>query len=163
MGCILGTNNQKVNPDDNLSPLADQQKGGRRPSTGGVRGQLIKEHSNKDVWDLYEKMKVLGSGMNGQVFEAKKKGYEENVDTYAIKSVEKKRVRPALLEGLRTEIQILKQLDHPRIIKLWETIEDDDFIYMVMEVCTGGELFDRIKKQPNKRYTVLHISFFHSI
>jgi calcium-dependent protein kinase len=38
----------------------------------------------------------------------------------------------------------LRNLDHPHIIKLFETFEDGRNIYLVMEMCTGGELFDRI-------------------
>ena len=34
------------------------------------------------------------------------------------------------------------QLDHPNVIKLIETIEDDEHIYLVLELCTGGELFE---------------------
>jgi calcium-dependent protein kinase len=38
----------------------------------------------------------------------------------------------------------MKSLDHPNIIKLYEAFEDNRNIYLVMEVCEGGELFDRI-------------------
>ena len=44
----------------------------------------------------------------------------------------------------KTEIEILRNLDHPHIIKLFETFEDSRNIYLVMEKCDGGELFDRI-------------------
>ena len=43
----------------------------------------------------------------------------------------------------------MKQLDHPNIIKLYETYEDKRNIYLVMEVCEGGELFDRIVDEGN--------------
>ena len=39
------------------------------------------------------------------------------------------------------EIQLLNQLDHPNIIKYYETYDDVQFIYLVMELCTGGELY----------------------
>ena len=44
----------------------------------------------------------------------------------------------------KTEIKILQTLDHPNVIKLFEYFEDDEKIYLIMEKCTGGELFDRI-------------------
>ena len=44
----------------------------------------------------------------------------------------------------RKEIDILRNLDHPHIIKLFETFEDTRNIYLVMELCEGGELFDKI-------------------
>jgi calcium-dependent protein kinase len=48
------------------------------------------------------------------------------------------------LERFKQEIAIMKMMDHPNIIKLYETFEDNRNIYLVMEICAGGELFDRI-------------------
>ena len=45
------------------------------------------------------------------------------------------------------EIEMLKRLDHPNIIKLYEFYEDDKRYYLVMELCTGGELFDEIAQR----------------
>jgi calcium-dependent protein kinase len=45
---------------------------------------------------------------------------------------------------LRYEIDILKNLSHPNILKLYEVFEDKTTIYLVTEFCDGGELFDEI-------------------
>jgi len=45
------------------------------------------------------------------------------------------------------EIYALKTLDHPHIIKLYEIYKDEENIYLVQELCTGGELFDYIVEQ----------------
>ena len=42
------------------------------------------------------------------------------------------------------EVNALKTLDHPHIIKLFEVYEDEVNIYLVQELCSGGELFDFI-------------------
>lgn len=44
----------------------------------------------------------------------------------------------------RQEMQLLSILDHPNIAKLFESFEDYNSIYLIMELCTGGELFDRL-------------------
>ncbi|MBQ9212514.1 MAG: protein kinase, partial [Bacteroidales bacterium] len=43
-------------------------------------------------------------------------------------------------------IEILKKMDHPNIIKLYEVYESERSLYLVMEECKGGEIFDRIIK-----------------
>jgi len=43
----------------------------------------------------------------------------------------------------------MRELDHPNIIKLFETFEDSKFVYLVMELCEGGELFDKIIEKGN--------------
>ena len=46
---------------------------------------------------------------------------------------------------LYNEINNLKDLDHPNILKLYETFEDEKRYYVVTDICKGGELFDEIK------------------
>lgn len=50
---------------------------------------------------------------------------------------------------LKYEIDILKNLDHPNIVRLFEVFEDGIRIYLVTELCTGGELFDEIVNRPS--------------
>jgi calcium/calmodulin-dependent protein kinase I len=46
--------------------------------------------------------------------------------------------------GLQNEIDILKQVDHPNIVKLHDIYEDEKYFFLVMELMMGGELFDQI-------------------
>jgi calcium-dependent protein kinase len=48
---------------------------------------------------------------------------------------------------LTNEINILKELDHPNIIKLYEYFQERDKYYMIYEYLQGGELFDKVKKE----------------
>jgi len=61
---------------------------------------------------------------------------------YAIKSIRKAKVKK--IEVLKREIEILKEVKHPHIIELVDVFEDAKFLHLVTELCTGGELFDRI-------------------
>jgi len=47
-------------------------------------------------------------------------------------------------DRLKNEIDIMKRMDHPGIIRLYETFEDETNVCIVMELCTGGDLFDQI-------------------
>lgn len=47
-------------------------------------------------------------------------------------------------EHFQYEINILKKLDHPNILKLYEVFQDEKRYYIVTELCKGGELFDEI-------------------
>ena len=55
------------------------------------------------------------------------------------------------LDVLRSEVDAMRRLDHPNIVKLYETFEEGQEIHMVMELCTGGVLIDRLE-QSNRRF-----------
>lgn len=51
------------------------------------------------------------------------------------------------------EISVLQMVDHPNVIKLYEYLEDDKNLYLILEYCSGGELFDRLHAQRDARYS----------
>jgi calcium-dependent protein kinase len=70
----------------------------------------------------------LGSGTYGSVYKAVLKGTTE---VRAIKHIPKVKVKNQ--ERFKTEIEIMRNLDHPNIIKLYETFEDAANVFLVME------------------------------
>lgn len=65
-------------------------------------------------------------------------------EQFAIKIIKKSKMDTEELEQLKNEIQILKELNHPHIVKLYEVYDESSEIYLVTELCAGGEVFDRI-------------------
>ena len=57
------------------------------------------------------------------------------------------------LKQLRNEIFIMCQLDHPNVVRIEEVYESVNEIYIVQELCVGGDLFDRLDEQPDYHYT----------
>jgi len=62
----------------------------------------------------------------------------------AVKIIKKKALAEDERKKLKNEAEILRQLDHPNIIKLYEIFEDKKYYYIIMEFLTGGELFEKI-------------------
>ncbi|XP_039597992.1 MAP/microtubule affinity-regulating kinase 3a isoform X6 [Polypterus senegalus] len=60
----------------------------------------------------------------------------------AIKIIDKTQLNPTSLQKLFREVRIMKILNHPNIVKLFEVIETDKTLYLVMEYASGGEVFD---------------------
>lgn len=90
--------------------------------------------------------KVLGSGSFGKVFQAENKS--DTTMKVAIKVISKQKLSKEEIDALHDEVAILQNLDHPNIVKYYETYDDVKFIYLVMELCPGGELIDGITKNP---------------
>jgi len=103
--------------------------------------EKLRHDPNDDIAKYYEVTdKVLGLGNFSQV----KMGIDkESGEQVAIKIVDKSSVKHKP-EMLTNEVDILLQVDHPNIIKLLDLFNCDKYLYLVMELVTGGELFDRI-------------------
>ena len=57
------------------------------------------------------------------------------------------------IDCIMEEVAILHTLDHPNIVKYYETYNDQKFIYLVMEYINGMPLFDKITAQANQTFT----------
>ncbi|XP_074005556.1 MAP/microtubule affinity-regulating kinase 3 isoform X6 [Numenius arquata] len=60
----------------------------------------------------------------------------------AVKIIDKAQLNPTSLQKLFREVRIMKILNHPNIVKLFEVIEKEKTLYLVMEYASGGEVFD---------------------
>lgn len=88
----------------------------------------------------------LGSGAYGKVYRVK--NIQTNI-TYACKKLNKRQISNK--QRFKVEIDLLKATDHPYIVKLLELYEDNIYLYLIMEECKGGELFDRLAKRSKER------------
>ncbi|XP_066990593.1 calcium/calmodulin-dependent protein kinase type 1 isoform X4 [Macrobrachium rosenbergii] len=115
----------------------------------GSKKETAKKSSKKDkeegkmpaVEDKYILKDLLGTGAFSQVRLAEVK--EDPSRVVAIKIIDKKALK-GKEDSLENEIRVLRRLTHPNIVQLLETFEDKHKVYLVMELVTGGELFDRI-------------------
>ena len=100
-----------------------------------------------DYKKKYEYIQMLGSGSFGKVRLYIDK--ECKSLRYAIKTLKKDFLNKHMIDSIEREVDILRSLDHPNIVKYFETYEDDHFIHIVMEYIPGDNLFKVIT---NKKY-----------
>ena len=102
--------------------------------------------SQEDVYKLYQFVggKAVGKGQFGQVFRAILKSDKSR--TFAIKVIDKKADHKFTTLFLN-EIEMLKEVDHPHIIKFFEVYESVNKYFLVQEYCSGGTLQDRMDQR----------------
>jgi calcium-dependent protein kinase len=102
---------------------------------------LVAEHTGQ-LRDSYEVKELLGQGSFGSV---RKVTHRLTGEDRAMKILSKKHIStPEDFQVIQNEVHILSQLDHPNILKVYETFQDKFSYCIITELCTGGELFDRI-------------------
>ena len=104
------------------------------------KGDFVRMKAD-NFFDEYELKEKLGEGAYGSVYKVHQK-----TTNYlrAVKAIKKKNVDR---NEFMNEIEVLKTVDHPNIIKLFDCYYDRNFYYMVEEYCSGGDLFDYIQKE----------------
>ncbi|XP_058086885.1 CDPK-related kinase 3 isoform X1 [Magnolia sinica] len=102
----------------------------------------------------YELGKEVGRGHFGHTCSAKARKGELKGQLVAVKIISKAKMTTAIsIEDVRREVKILKALSgHKNLVKFYDACEDADNVYIVMELCEGGELLDRILSRGG-RYT----------
>jgi hypothetical protein len=105
----------------------------------------------EEIYDGVHDGPVLGSGVSGIV---RKVTHRRTGVEYAVKCLDLGLVKGEEgLNALREEIVIMCQMDHPSIVRLEEAYESDTEIYLIQQLCSGGDLFDRLDEQPDFHYT----------
>lgn len=104
---------------------------------------VLKDPTGRDLSVQYDLGRELGRGEFGVTYLCTDVNTGEK---YACKSISKTKLRTAVdIDDVRREVEIMKHLPrHPNVVSLKNTYEDDGAVHIVMELCEGGELFDRI-------------------
>ena len=115
---------------------------------------FLGEEANRDIHKYYEISPTeLGKGSYGTVQQGRLRGTKIQ---RAIKIIDKSKV--SNVERFKLEVEIMMRLNHPSILRLFDYFEEKKSIYLVLELCSGGELFDRIvEKQYYNEEEARHI------
>jgi serine/threonine protein kinase len=162
-GSVTGTKPKKMSTGINNHK--------KRGDSKTIQTGLLQSHT-MDVYSKYNEVEVLGSGSMGHVakvflVDAATRSRRSTNDAnssmssivgpsegrlsssgkpvaYALKSIQMARISASFREELKNEIDILNAMDHPNIVKLHEVINHKEQIYMILELCDGGDLYTRL-------------------
>ncbi|XP_061563359.1 MAP/microtubule affinity-regulating kinase 3-like isoform X2 [Cololabis saira] len=120
---------------------ADSRGEAASRSVRSARGKNAAAAGGDDVPHVgnYRLLKTIGKGNFAKVKLARHVRTGREV---AIKIIDKTQLNPTSLQKLFREVRIMKILSHPNIVKLFEVIETEKTLYLVMEYASGGEVFD---------------------
>uniref|UniRef100_A0A0E0BSU7 non-specific serine/threonine protein kinase n=1 Tax=Oryza glumipatula TaxID=40148 RepID=A0A0E0BSU7_9ORYZ len=118
----------------------------KRISSAGLQVESVLRRKTENLKDKYSLGRKLGQGQFGTTYLCVDKA---NGGEYACKSIAKRKLlTDEDVEDVRREIQIMHHLaGHPNIISIRGAYEDAVAVHVVMELCAGGELFDRIVRK----------------
>ena len=92
----------------------------------------------------YVRGKSLGKGAYGNVYESRNPTFNNKV---AMKIIDKNKIElDEINDDIKREINILKKLSHPNIVKIYEFYESDNCFYIINEYCKGGQLYEYLTK-----------------
>uniref|UniRef100_A0A3P9HMA5 MAP/microtubule affinity-regulating kinase 3 n=1 Tax=Oryzias latipes TaxID=8090 RepID=A0A3P9HMA5_ORYLA len=118
----------------------EQKSSSGRHSMSRCRNSLATTTSDEQPHiGQYRLLKTIGKGNFAKVKLARHVLTGKEV---AVKIIDKTQLNSSSLQKLFREVRIMKLLNHPNIVKLFEVIETDKTLYLVMEYASGGEVFD---------------------
>nr|XP_043640309.1 CDPK-related protein kinase-like [Erigeron canadensis] len=148
-------------PAKHIKALA-RRNGAVKPNAGSAIQEGERNNTNmgldksfgflKNFGSKYEIGEEVGRGHFGHTCKAKFKKGEFKGQHVAVKVIPKSKMTTTIaIEDVRREVKILKGLSgHENLVKFYDSYEDHDNVYVVMELCEGGELLDRILSRGGK-------------
>ncbi|XP_068582960.1 serine/threonine-protein kinase MARK1 isoform X1 [Cebidichthys violaceus] len=131
---------EQLKTSDGLpEPPAPPTKSSSRHSLPPCRSAVTSVADEQPHVGNYRLLKTIGKGNFAKVKLAKHTLTGREV---AIKIIDKTQLNPTSLQKLFREVSVMKILNHPNIVKLFEVIETEKTLYLVMEYASGGEVFD---------------------
>eukprot|EP00397_Hematodinium_sp_SG-2012_P005857 GEMP01005881.1.p1 GENE.GEMP01005881.1~~GEMP01005881.1.p1 ORF type:complete len:747 (+),score=79.74 GEMP01005881.1:20-2260(+) len=121
-----------------------------------LRRAMFVRKNPKPVTSIYLYGKKLGEGSFGTVYLV---DHLVTKEKRVCKEIQKKN-SSVPIEQILAEIKIMSELDHPNVLKVYEFFDTHDVLYMILEICAGGELLARIKKKGPKNEQV-KIAWIH--
>ncbi|XP_054664333.1 serine/threonine-protein kinase MARK2 isoform X1 [Grus americana] len=127
-----------VNERDAEQPGPTEGKGGGKANMLRGRNSATSADEQPHIGN-YRLLKTIGKGNFAKVKLARHVLTGKEV---AVKIIDKTQLNSSSLQKLFREVRIMKVLNHPNIVKLFEVIETEKTLYLVMEYASGGEVFD---------------------
>ncbi|KAI3362694.1 hypothetical protein L3Q82_001761 [Scortum barcoo] len=124
--------------DGFVEPPVPPTKSASRHSLPRCRNSFTSTEEHPHIGN-YRLLKTIGKGNFAKVKLARHVLTGREV---AVKIIDKTQLNPTSLQKLFREVRIMKMLNHPNIVKLFEVIETEKTLYLVMEYASGGEVFD---------------------
>ncbi|KAL3378478.1 hypothetical protein AABB24_004409 [Solanum stoloniferum] len=144
---VLARRHGSVKPNESAIPEVNETEVG-----GGGAGLDKSFGFSKNFGNKYELGEEVGRGHFGYTCKAKFKKGEVKGQEVAVKVIPKSKMTTAIaIEDVRREVKILRALTgHSNLVKFYDSYEDHTNVYIVMELCEGGELLDRILSRGGK-------------
>ncbi|XP_022948092.1 CDPK-related kinase 5-like [Cucurbita moschata] len=141
---VLARRHGSVKPNEASIPEGSEAE--------GITGLDKNFGFSKHVSNKYELGEEVGRGHFGYTRAARVKKGEHKGQQVAVKIIPKSKMTTAIaIEDVRREVKILKSLSgHNNLVNFYDAYEDHDNVYIVMELCEGGELLDRILSRGGK-------------
>uniref|UniRef100_A0A2C9UR16 non-specific serine/threonine protein kinase n=1 Tax=Manihot esculenta TaxID=3983 RepID=A0A2C9UR16_MANES len=140
---VLARRHGSVKPNEAAIPEGSEAEGTGLDKSFGF---------SKHFGSKYELGDEVGRGHFGYTCQAKFKKGELRGQQVAVKVIPKTKMTTAIaIEDVRREVKILRALTgHNNLVQFYDAYEDHDNVYIVMELCEGGELLDRILSRGGK-------------
>ena len=149
--------NNQINEKNNGELIGSNNKDRKNSSNNresNIEDEPLKYKSSslhKDIRNFYKFKDFLGEGHFGSVRTAFKRREYSPHKLFAVKSISLKKLSEEAYNNLIKEVKIISCLEHPHIVKFYETYHDDIYFHIVTELCRGNNLYMRTKKLKGKK------------